>query len=179
MIKTPTSWVGVNTSHPNSLVKELWESKTIPHWQEYDAGQLEVKINKETRLDMALWKISDQRELKKGKLASTEAPLHFIEVKNISLAENSVALFPDAVTERGQKHLKEMMELMDQGHTCELVFVVQRQDCEHFAPADLIDPEYGKILRKAHKKGLRVTPLTCEMSPETLALKTHILPLKF
>lgn len=179
MVKAPTSWVGVNTGHPNHLVKELWESKNLGHWREFDAGQLEVKISKETRLDMALWKNSENRALKNGKLVSIEAPLHFIEVKNVSLCENDVALFPDAVTARGQKHLREMMELMNQGHTCEIVFVIQRQDCRFFSPADAIDPEYGKILREAHKKGLRITPLTCTMSRSSLLLESSPLPLQW
>lgn len=177
MVKTPSSWVGVNTGHPNHLVRELWESKTLSHWQEYDGGQLEVKISKETRLDMALWKNSQDRVLKNGKLTSIEAPLHFIEVKNVSLAENGTALFPDAVTERGQKHLRELMELIEQGHSCEIVFVIQRQDCRKFSPADDIDPEYGKLLREAHKKGLRITPLSCQLSNDSLKLEPT--PLEF
>lgn len=170
MIKTPSSWVGVNTSHPNALVYELWQSQKVKHWQGFDQAQLEVKINKQTRLDLALWKSQDAKELKKGKLVSVEPPLHFVEIKNVSLGENSVALFPDAVTERGQKHITEMMELMDKGFTCEFVFVIQRSDCQVFSPADDIDPEYGDLLRRAHKKGLKISPFICEMSPTGLVL---------
>jgi sugar fermentation stimulation protein A len=178
MVKTPTSWVGVNTSHPNNLVHELWQSKKVKHWEQFDKAQLEVKINKQTRLDLALWSSKDARELKKGKLASVEPPLHFIEIKNVSLGENSKALFPDAVTERGQKHIQEMMELMEKGFTCEFVFVIQRTDCKNFSPADDIDPQYGKLLRQAHKKGLQISPFSCEISPAGILLCAAPMPVE-
>ena len=87
-------------------------------------------------------------------------------------------MFPDAVTERGQKHLQEMMDLMEQGFTCEMIYVIQREDCTEFAPADHIDPEYGRILREAVKKGLRVSALPCRLSPTEIVLKAKLLPLK-
>jgi sugar fermentation stimulation protein A len=177
MIKTKTSWVGVNTSHPNKLVHELWATETVKHWQNFDSAQLEVKINKQSRLDLALWDSKEQKNIEKGKLSLLEPPLHFIEIKNVSLAENGQALFPDAVTERGQKHILEMMELMEKGFTCEFVFVIQREDCKSFSPADEIDPEYGKLLRQAHKKGLRISPFACELSPIGIFLKPEPLPL--
>lgn len=178
MVKSPTSWVGVNTGHPNKLVYELWQSKQIPHWAGFDGAQLEVKISKETRLDLAMWKSKDQLNFKKGKLAEIKPPLHFVEIKNVSMGEGDRALFPDAVTERGQKHITEMMELMEQGFTCEFVFVIQRNDCKTFSPADDIDPEYGKLLREAYKKGLKITPLTCTLLPNEITLNPTLLPLQ-
>lgn len=171
MIKTPTSWVGVNTSLPNSLVYELWQSQKVKHWQPFDQAQLEVKINKQTRLDLALWDSKSQKNLAKGKLTEIKPPLHFIEIKNVSMAENGKALFPDAVTERGQKHILEMIELMEQGFTCEFVFVIQRSDCTSFSPADDIDPEYGKLLRLAQKKGLKISPFACDLTPTGITLQ--------
>ncbi len=178
MIKAPTSWVGVNTSHPNSLVHELWESKKVSHWDAFDHAQMEVKINKQTRLDMALWSSADDVKLKKGKLAQIQPPLHFVEIKNVTLGEDGVAMFPDAVTERGQKHISEMLELMEQGFTCEFVFVVQRTDCKIFRPADHIDPEYGRLLREAHKKGLKISPFVCELTPHGIELTPEQLSLE-
>lgn len=177
MIQTPTSWVGVNTAHPNLLVQELWESRQVAHWSAFDHCQREVKISKETRLDMALWSSQTSAPLKNGKLTQITPPLHFIEIKNVSLGENGRALFPDAVTERGQKHIKEMMALMEKGFTCELVFVIQREDCEAFSPADEIDPEYGKLLRQAIQQGLLVSPFVCQMSATGINLKPKPLPL--
>ena len=187
MIRTPKSWVGVNTGNPPSLVRELFASQTVPHWKDFDGFQAEVKINALTRLDGALWKSSEQKNVKNGKLTKLEGPLHFFEIKNVSLAvtvgenaaEKTVAMFPDAVTERGQKHLQEMMDLMEQGFTCEMIYVIQREDCTEFAPADHIDPEYGKLLRKAVTKGLRVSALPCRLSKEEIVLQAEPLRVKF
>jgi len=170
MIQTPTSWVGVNTSLPNKLVEELWKSGKVEHWKSFDNCQREIKINKQSRLDFALWNSSVQKNVKNGKLTEIKAPLHFIEVKNVTLAENGVALFPDAVTERGQKHVLEMMELINQGFSCEFVFTVQREDCKVFRPADDIDPDYGRLLREAYHKGLKISAFPCEMKKDGIYL---------
>jgi sugar fermentation stimulation protein A len=186
MIKTPSSWVGVNTSHPNKMVFDLWQSQALPHWTSYDRAQREVKIHEESRIDLALWNERDfpetlrltpeqvQTAIKKKK-----PKLHFVEVKNVSLAENGVALFPDSVTERGQKHLVDLMELVKKGHGAEIVFVIQREDCQSFAPADLIDKEYGSLLRKALQSGVLVTPLACRFSPSSIEIIPKPLPLSF
>ncbi|MBY0384108.1 DNA/RNA nuclease SfsA [bacterium] len=179
MVKTPKSWVGVNTSNPAILVKELFESKKVAHWKNFDGFQSEVKINEHTRLDGAMWNSSEQKNLKNGKLTKLSPPLHFFEIKNVTLAENGTALFPDAVTERGQKHLQEMMDLIKKGFTCEMIYVIQREDCKVFSPADDIDPEYGKILRQAVKKGLRVSALPCRLNEKEIKLQSESLPLNF
>ena len=163
LIQTPGGWVGVNTSFPNILVRELFESSPLPHWQNFAHCQSEVKINPQSRIDLKLWPEAGAQDL----------PAHFIEVKNVTLAENGVALFPDAVTLRGQKHLLELMNLLDQGHSAELVFVVQREDCHSFAPADSIDPEYGRLLRQAQQKGVRLTALPFEFDGQEIQLKAQ------
>ncbi|MNL61704.1 Sugar fermentation stimulation protein A [compost metagenome] len=104
--------------------------------------------------------------------------MHFIEVKNVTLGENGVAKFPDSVTERGQKHLRELMALIEQGHTAELLFTIQRSDCTHFSPADEIDPVYGQLLREAQSKGVKITPMLVSLSPEEVVLSEAILPVK-
>jgi sugar fermentation stimulation protein A len=177
MIRTPKSWVGVNTANPPALVKELWQSQKVDHWKSFDSFQAEVKINEHTRLDGAMWNSAEQKNVKNGRLAKLTPPLHFFEIKNVTLAENGVALFPDAVTERGQKHLQEMMDLMEKGFTCEMIYVIQREDCKSFAPADDIDPEYGKILRQAVKKGLLVSALSCKLSEKQIILEAKPLTL--
>lgn len=169
-VKTPTSWVGVNTSHPNNLVMELWQKRKLSHWLPFDCAQKEVKISQETRLDMVLWSSLDSHETKKGRLVELKPPLHFIEIKSVTLANTPKALFPDAQTTRGQKHIIELMGLMAKGYSCEIVFVVQRQDCTTFSPADDIDPEYGRLLRQAAKQGLQITALPTKMSSQGLSL---------
>ncbi len=175
MIQAPTgAWVGVNTSTPNAVVREALEavlSKKIKapaaweHWCGFDAVQPEFKITPETRLDFALSKKNSDKK-------------HFIEVKNVTLLVDKMVQFPDAETTRGQKHLSELMKLMEAGHTAEILFTVQRNDGEVFSPADDIDPEYGRLLRLAVRQGLRVTPLVVNLSEDEATLSERLLPLK-
>lgn len=170
-LKTATSWVGVNTSISNALVEEVFTEKLNPKWKNFDHSQREVKISKETRFDMVLWSSKDHPKLEKvTEKELKQTPLHFIEVKNVTLAEDGTAQFPDAVTERGQKHIRELMKLMKMGHTAELVFTVQREDCKSFQPADHIDEDYGKLLREAVEKGLIVSAWPCEFSEQEIKL---------
>lgn len=177
MIKTPTSWVGVNTSLPNGLVQELWAKRVVSHWKKFDRCQGEVKISKETRLDMVLYSSLDNHPTKKERLVELVPPMHFIEIKNVTLAEQGVAQFPDSETTRGQKHITELVALMKQGYTCEIVFVVQRQDCKTFAPADHIDPVYGKLLRDAAKKGLVISAFPTISTDKGIELQAQSLPI--
>lgn len=156
-LETPTGWVGVNTSLPNYLVHEAWQSRAIPEWHSYSHCQLEYKISKETRLDMVFANDADH--------FASKQKLHHIEIKNVTYAVDGVAYFPDAETTRGQKHLRELMALKQAGHEAEIVFVVQRQDCTRFAPADDIDPEYGRLLREARDRGVKIRAHACEIDP--------------
>ncbi len=151
------SLVGVNTSWPNKLVKEAFDDKTIKDWQSFDHFQSEVKISKETRLDACLTISNGQKR--------------FIEVKNVTLARNKTACFPDAETTRGQKHLIELMKLVDDGHEAEIVFTIQRTDCDFFSVAADLDPEYAKLLIQAKEKGVFIRPLVVDVSPEGLLIR--------
>jgi len=177
MIKAPTgAWVGVNTATPNTVVRETLMNvvgktggklpKSWQHWAEFDEVKPEFKISAETRLDFALSKKNSDKK-------------YFIEVKNVTLAEGETAMFPDAETTRGQKHLQEMMNLMKEGHAAEILFTIQRADCTAFAPADSIDPEYGKLLKEAAKKGLKISPFIVDLSPMEAVLSDRLLPFKF
>lgn len=181
MIQMPSGWVGVNTSHPNLLAWEAWEKHLLPHWRPFLKAQREVKISDSSRIDMVLWNPIDNSEepLKYPSLFKNENQrYHFVEVKNVSLAQETRALFPDSVTERGQKHLRELMDLMAKGHTCEMVYVIQRENITEFAPADDIDPAYGQLLREAISKGLTVTPLICALTRTGIELSATAVPLK-
>lgn len=157
MIQAPTgAWVGVNTSTPNTIVREFLEN-------EYPGKvKAEYKISAETRLDFAI----DQGD---GKM-------HFIEVKNVTYLDGETARFPDAVTERGQKHLRELMSLIEQGHTAEIIFTIQRNDAKQFSTADSIDPEYGRLLREAMSRGLKVSPYVVELNESEVRLSKVKLP---
>ncbi|MFW6197408.1 MAG: DNA/RNA nuclease SfsA [Myxococcota bacterium] len=93
----------------------------------------------------------------------------YIEVKNTTLAlehgERRRAAFPDAVTERGRKHLFELMAAVAGGHRAAMVFCAQRSDCDAFVPADAIDPAYGKALREAVDAGVEAYALATATGP--------------
>ena len=89
-----------------------------------------------------------------------------------------IAQFPDAVTERGQKHLIEMMALMKQGHQCEIIFTVQRDDVEAFSPTAELDPRYTELFYKAVDQGLIVSPLLVKISQEEVVLTNKLLKIK-
>lgn len=176
MLKTPNSWVGVNTGLPNKLVFEAWQRQIIPHWTVFDGAQPEVKISDKSRVDLVLWKSTKRlpanQKIKYDML--DDHKFHFVEVKNVTMAQDNVALFPDSVTTRGQKHIDELMELVSRGHSAEFVFTVQREDCEAFTPADEIDPVYAEKLRQAAHKGLEVSAYQCDLSPMGVELTTPI-----
>ena len=163
---------------PNKLVYELWESKTYKPWKKYRFAKPEVKISKETRFDLCFW---NNEELN-GKKTFTDEDFakdtfHFVEVKNVTLKKGKKALFPDAVTTRGQKHIRELIELKKKGHTVELVFVIQRTDVTSFGPAKDIDPTYAELLAQAKGEGVIITPLIFEVSKTKIEMIKKV-PLK-
>jgi sugar fermentation stimulation protein A len=166
LTEAPTgAWVGVNTGWPNKLVKEAFETGVVSDWKAYSSIQMEVKISKETRLD--------------GCFKKSDGSLCYFEVKNTTLAENGLALFPDAETTRGQKHLQELMKLKSEGHGAEILFVVQRGDCKAFSPAAEIDPVYALLLKEAFDMGVAVRALVVNMSESQLKITGETLPLQW
>ena len=159
LIKANNTWVGINTMHPNKLVPEAVEAGVIAELSGYPTIRREVKVSAHSRLDLCL-------EGGDGNC--------FVEVKNVTLAVNGVAAFPDAVSERGTKHLKELMRLKRQGHRAAIVFVIQRGDCEYFRPADEIDQEYGRWLRRAIKAGVEALPYRAKVTPKEIILTARI-----
>ncbi len=176
-VQTPTGvWVGVNTANPNRIVTEAIQKKPfLPHWKSYNYYKPEFKISKETRLDGAFFSTEedyiDYKENKKSKVKA-----HFIEIKNttyVSEEKKAIAQFPDAVTERGQKHLTEMMELMKLGHQCEIIYTVQRSDTKTFSPCAQHDPKYAQLFYRAMDAGLKVTPLIVYMDRTQIYLTSE------
>lgn len=135
LIRMPTSLVGVNTLMPNRLVAQAASQGLLPELEGYAEVRAEVKTSSHTRLDFRL-KARQRRDC-------------YIEVKNCTLVENGTAMFPDARTTRGQKHLQELIRLRNTGTRAIIFFVIQRSDANRFMPADDIDPEYGRWLRRA------------------------------
>ncbi|MGE3258998.1 MAG: DNA/RNA nuclease SfsA, partial [Geobacter sp.] len=135
LVQVDGYWVGLNTMLPNRLAEEAILDGTIAELQGYPRLRREVPYGSErSRIDILL-------EGDQGRC--------FVEVKNVTLVEDGRALFPDAVTERGQKHLRELMEVVRNGDRGVILFTVQRGDGAAVAPADAIDPAYGRLLRQA------------------------------
>ena len=159
MIQIDRAWVGINTMHPNRLVAEAVEAGMIPELRGYTTVRREVRVSAHSRLDLCLEKNNS---------------CCFVEVKNVTLSIDRAAAFPDAVSERATKHLKELIRLKRQGHRAALVFVIQRGDCDRFRPADEIDPEYGRWLRRAVKAGVETLPYVAKVAPKGIVLTERI-----
>jgi len=151
MVKDHATWVGVNTARTNTLVVEALEKGQIREFQNIDTIKTEVRTSAHTRLDL---------QVNHGDNTA------FIEVKNCSLAIDGCAMFPDAVTTRGTKHLHELIRLTAEGHRACIFFLVQRMDAERFSPATHIDAIYGAALRQAAAAGVLVLIYQAEVSPQ-------------
>ena len=104
----------------------------------------------------------------------TEGRLHLVEVKGVTLEENGNALFPDAPTERGVKHIRELQRAAETGLDAALCFVVQIRDIHGVAPNDATHPAFGAALREAAAHGVRVLAYDCDVTPDSLSIRGEI-----
>jgi sugar fermentation stimulation protein A len=147
---------GINTMLSNKLIREAIESGYIKELSGYQNVRSEVRYgNENSRIDLLLE--SDAPE---------NRPPCYVEVKNVTLMDNGVGLFPDAVTARGTKHLRELMCMVEQGYRAVIFYCVQRNDCSEVRPADAIDALYGKTLRQALTAGVEGLAYSFRVSPE-------------
>ena len=140
--------VGVNTGVPNKLVKAAAVAGKIPEFPFPVTAIPEVRRGN-SRLDLML--------------STDNGGEVMVEIKNCSLVENGTALFPDAVTARGRKHLEELAALSGEGKRAVLLILAQRADAEQFRPADHIDPAWGRELREATRKGVELLAYTASL----------------
>lgn len=98
----------------------------------------------------------------------------FLEVKGVTLEENGLALFPDAPTERGVKHIEELMACMNEGYEAYLLFVIQMKEMHAFSPNDKTHPDFGRKLRKAAKGGVQVLAVDCNVGTDYMELDSYI-----
>jgi sugar fermentation stimulation protein A len=148
------TWVGINTNLPNRIVKLGLEAGIFPELSDYKEIKPEVVCGREkkSRIDFFL----------SG--SETKLPV-YVEVKNTTWSQGRLAVFPDTVTTRGQKHLQELISILPTGRAVMLYFI-NRGDCDSFAPGDLVDPVYGKMLREAVAQGVEVLAYRFETKPE-------------
>lgn len=149
--------VGINTLLPNHLVARAIEAGAVPALAGYDALRREVTVEKGTRLDMVLDK--------KGQ------PPCNVEVKNCTLVRHGVAAFPDAVSQRGRKHLLALAALKAKGERSVIFFFIQRPDAVRFTPADDIDPAYGKTLREVAAEGVEIEAWRARVTKTRVSLE--------
>lgn len=154
MISNGKSWIGINTSRTNALAIEAIQNGTIKELQGYKSLKPEAKIG-QSRIDILL--------------EGTEAHISeqcYVEVKNVTLIDDDEnCLFPDSVTERGQKHLRELRDLKNLGIRTVMLFIVQREDCKTFKIENSIDPTYCHLLKEAISVGVEVLVYQCRLSP--------------
>lgn len=160
LVQADGVWVGINTSLTNRLAREGIENGTVVELSGYASLRGEVPYGEHSRLDFML---------------SGESGDCFIEVKNVTLVDGQRALFPDAVTTRGQKHLRDLMEIVAAGKRGVIFFVVQRGDAQLVSPEERIDPEYGRLLRMAVGSGVEAIAYQAVVTPAEIKL-SHRLP---
>jgi sugar fermentation stimulation protein A len=148
------TWVGVNTSLPNRIVKLALQQRLFPELDSYSQIKSEVVYgqDRKSRVDFYLTGDAGQKPI-------------YLEVKNTTWTEGNLALFPDTETTRGQKHLSELRAVLPQNRAVMLYFI-NRDDCSEFCSGDRADPIYGRLLREAIAQGLEVLPCRFAVSPE-------------
>lgn len=160
IIEDNGSKVGVNTHLTNKIVLNALKNNLIKAFDKNIEIKPEVKFGDDTRFDFLIKKKNYKA---------------FIEVKNVTLARRKkIAEFPDAITSRGAKHIKELIEASKKGYEIYIAFIIQREDCNQFAIASDIDPEYSKLLSKAVKKKLNILCYDCKFSSKGIKLNKKI-----
>ena len=152
--------IGVNTSFTNKIAKEALENKVISELSSFDQIYPERKVG-DSRIDFYLE-------------SSSKNLSAYVEVKNATLVKKNRALFPDAVSTRGQKHIKDLMKLKEEGHRAAMLYVVNREDANSFSVAEDIDPEYARLLREAQKKGVEIYAYACDITPKAITLSRKL-----
>lgn len=153
--------VGINTSSPNGAVAAAIQSGLVPELAGYGSLRREVRYGVNSRIDILL---EDEAR-----------PPCYVEIKNVHLMRRAgLAEFPDSVTARGAKHLKELSDMAATGARAVMVYFIQRGDAETFALADDIDPAYAAAFDEARTRGIEALALVSSLTLEGLGLPRPI-----
>jgi len=155
-------WIGVNTQNANKLVAEAIQKQALAAFQGYSELKQEVKYGSEnSRVDLLL--------------SEKDKANCYIEVKSVTLLrENGQGVFPDAVTQRGQKHLRELMHIAQQGNRAVLVFCVQHTGIKRVTVAKDIDAKYAQLLAEAMANGVEVHAFGCTFNDKKVEINQDI-----
>ena len=160
ILKTSKNVIGVNTHLANKLVHEGLQNNTLLEFKNLDKIVTEKFYNKETRFDFLV-------EKNKKKI--------FIEVKNVTLIrDGKTSEFPDAITTRGSKHIKTLMDAHKKGYECYVLFLVQIENCKYFRIAKDIDKEYYENYKLAKKSGVKFIAYNCKVGSKEIKIDKKI-----
>ncbi len=146
-------WIGINTSLPNRVIGHMLDRHLLSELETYTEVKSEVVYgNEKSRIDFLLTDSSTRKRT-------------YVEVKNTTWCIGNLALFPDTVTTRGQKHLRELMSVITENTASALIFFINRGDCDRFAAGVQADPEYGRLFEEAIAKGVKVLACRFKIEP--------------
>lgn len=164
LIRVGGSLVGINTARPNTLVAQAIATGAIAELAGYDGCRREVKIGHNSRIDLLL--------------EGAGRPPCLVEIKNVTLRRDDQPgrrlEFPDAVTERGTRHLRELSRAVQGGARAVMVYLAQRDDGDHFAVAADIDPAYAEALQAAMAVGVEALCYRCRVSLNGIEVRDRI-----
>jgi sugar fermentation stimulation protein A len=156
MVDLDGTLVSIDARMPSRVLYEALQAGRLEEFAGYAEVRREVTYG-QSRLDLVLERGPDDGRC-------------FIEAKSVTLVEDGVALFPDAPTQRGRRHLGELARARAEGHRAAVVFVVQRDDATSFSPHDEADPAFGQALREAAQAGVEIYAYKCRVSEREVAL---------
>ena len=158
IVRSPSADILVNTARPNAIVREGIQANLVPELRGYESLRAEVRYGEEnSRIDLLL--------------SEGNAPRAWVEVKNATLLlEPQTVAFPDSVTKRGTRHLRELARMVEQGERGVLFFLVSRSDVARLKPAEEIDPVYAQTLREVAEQGVEILARKAEISSESVHL---------
>lgn len=148
---TDGAMVGVNTSLPNRLVAEALNDGALEEFEAYSEIQREAAYGKRSRVDFLL--------------GAPGLPRMYLEVKSVTLSRTAgVAEFPDTMTARGVKHLRELTQVQQDGCRAAVLYIVQRGDCDYLRLAADIDPAFAAAAAEARKAGVAMSCRACRVN---------------
>ena len=164
MVEHNGFWVSVDTARPGKILRQAFTARTLPEFAGYDQVRPEYKHG-QSRIDFLL--------------TSDGLPPCLVEVKSVTAVVpdgdgTPVARFPDAPTDRGARHLRELAAAVEQGYRTAVCFVIQRNDAAAFGPYDTIDPVFGQTLRAVARAGVEVHVWALDVKPERIALARRV-----
>ena len=160
MLEIKNKKVGINTLSTNKIVLEALKHKKIYSLNKFNHIKTESKFSDGTRFDFLL---------------SNNKEKCFLEVKNVTLLrEKKIAEFPDAITERGTKHLNELCNAKKKGYQSYILYLIQRENCDSFKIAKDIDEKYKIAFTKALKSGVKILCYDCKLNSEEIKLNKQI-----